>query len=242
MAEQQEAGTVGLSWADARMGIVRTHPIAFSGFLFGILYGASCVAIGVSPWVAALASLLILSGAVQFAALGLMNGDNVLIGTAISSFLIATRQILLGASIARHLADRPLGVRYLSMPLLTDGNWAAMMGEKGPYDRLSFFLAGGAWIVALWAAGTLLGGLIADRIPDDTIVALGFSGTVFLSLLLLVVQRNTRAPHLPWIVSLAVSILLARAGSTEAAFLIGASSGGLTAWITHVGRKAAEDE
>lgn len=242
MSEQHDARTVGFSWADARTGIVRTHPIAFSGFLFGVLYGASCVAIGVSPWAAALASLLILSGAVQFAALGLMNSDDALIGIAISSFLIATRQILLGTSIARHLADRPLAVRYLSMPLLTDGNWAAVMGEKGHYDRLSFFLAGGAWIVALWAAGTLLGGLIADQIPNATIVALSFSGTVFLSLLLLVVQRNTRAPHLPWIVAMGVSILLAKVGFNEAAFLIGAASGGLVAWATHVWKKATGDD
>ena len=191
---------------------------------------------------AALASLLILSGAVQFAALGLMNSDNVLIGIAIASFLIATRQILLGASIARHLADRPLAVRYLSMPLLTDGNWAAVMGEGGSYDRLSFFLAGGAWIVGLWAAGTLLGGLAAEQIPSGAVVALSFSGTVFLSLLLLVVQRNTRAPHLPWIIAMAVSILLAKVGFTEAAFLIGAASGGLVAWATHMRKKAAGDE
>lgn len=221
-------GSLGYS---ARLGARRATPLAVSSGLFGILYGAACASLGISPVLAALSCMLVFSGAVQFAALGLLAEPFSAMTVAVSSLLICNRLFLMGVSIADSLSGRPWGPRLLSMLVLTDGAWAATISEKAPVDRFVFFVAAGLWILLLWVLGTVLGALIVGQLERDMIAALRFSGVLFLALLLLLVVKNTAMGHEPWIVSALTSMAASWFLPLPAAFLIGVMVGASVAWF-----------
>jgi predicted branched-subunit amino acid permease len=227
--------------ASARLGFRKATPLAISSGLFGILYGAACASLGISPGWAALSCILVFSGAVQFAVLGML-GDPFSVSTiAVSSLLICNRLFLMGASIADHLRDRGWLARLLSMFVLTDGAWAATTAERSAVDRFSFFVSAGLWILALWVSGTVSGGLIAGRLEPDLIVALRFAGILFLTLLLLMVVKSTAMGHWPWIAAASTSLLGSRYLPMPLAFLTGVLSGLAVAWFGRAEHKTHVD-
>lgn len=221
----------------ARMGVQRATPLAISSGLFGILYGAACASLGISPTAAALSCVLVFSGAVQFAVLGMLGEPFSTLTIAVSSLLICNRLFLMGVSIADHLRERSWPARLLSMLVLTDGAWAATISEKAPVDRFVFFVCAGIWILVLWVLGTLLGALIAGQLEHEMIAALRFAGVLFLALLLLLVVKNTAMGHAPWIVSALTSMGGSQVLPLPAAFLIGVFFGSLVAWFGASGRQ-----
>ncbi|MFC7540991.1 AzlC family ABC transporter permease [Siccirubricoccus deserti] len=131
----------------ARLGLRRATSLAISSGLFGILYGAACASLGISPALAALSCVLVFSGAVQFAVLGMLADPFSAPVIAVSSLLICNRLFLMGVSMADHLRGRSWAARLLSMPVLTDGAWAATVAEKAPVDRFVSLCApaSGSW-------------------------------------------------------------------------------------------------
>jgi predicted branched-subunit amino acid permease len=225
----------------ARLGFRKATPLAISSGLFGILYGAACASLGISPLWAALSCILVFSGAVQFAVLGLL-GDPFSVSTiAVSSLLICNRLFLMGASIADHLRDRSWLARLLSMLVLTDGAWAATTAERSAVDGFCFFVSAGLWILALWVLGTVSGGLIATRLEPELIVALRFAGILFLTLLLLMVVKSTAMGHWPWIAAASTSLLGSRYLPMPIAFLTGVLFGVAVGWFSSSERKTHVD-
>lgn len=211
-------------------GARKANPLAVSSGLFGLVYGAACSTLGISAGLAMLSCLAIFSGAVQFAALGLIEPPMSLTAIAVSSLLISNRLVLMGASIAEPLGSRPLPWRLLVMPILTDGNWAATVAERRPLDRFAFFVGGGLWILCLWVAGTGAGALAAGLFSREVLVSLRFAGALFLVLLLLLVVRSTRPGHLPWLASALTAAAAAQWLPLAPAFLLGLAAGAALAW------------
>jgi predicted branched-subunit amino acid permease len=227
--------------ASARLGFGKATPLAISSGLFGILYGAACASLGISPGWAALSCILVFSGAVQFAVLGMLGEPFSVSTIAVSSLLICNRLFLMGASIADHLRDRSWLARLLSMFVLTDGAWAATTAERSAVDRFCFFVSAGVWILVLWVSGTVLGGLIAGRLDPDLIIALRFAGILFLALLLLMVVKSTAMGHWPWMIAASTSLLGSRYLPMPLAFLTGVLSGLAVAWFGRPERKTHVD-
>lgn len=215
-----------------RLGIRRGTPLAISSGLFGILYGAACTSLGISPALAALSCILVFSGAVQFATLSML-GDPISYGAIIvSSLLICNRLILMGVSIADHLKSRSIFTRVLSIFVLTDGAWAATIAEKRPVDRYFFFVSAGVWILILWVLGSLFGSIVAENLGADLVNSLRFSGILFLSLLLLLVVKNTSMGHMPWIASAMTALGASLILPSWFAFLVGVAVGASVAWVS----------
>ena len=215
----------------AGLGVRRATSLAISSGLFGILYGAACASLGISPSLAALSCVLVFSGAVQFAALGMLVDPFSGFAIAISSLLICNRLFLMGVSIADHLRERSWVARLLSMFVLTDGAWAATIAEKAPVDRFVYFVSAGLWILVLWVSGTVLGALVAGRLEPEVIAALRFAGVLFLALLLLLVVRTTSIGHVPWIASAMISMAASLVLPLPLGFLMGVAAGSLIAWF-----------
>ena len=212
-------------------GAVATQSIAASSLFFGLLYGAACAALGIATGLAALSSALVFSGAVQFAVLPMLDDPLPVAVIAVSSVLICTRLVLMGASIAPVLAVRPWPARLAALLVLTDGAWAATIAERRPLDRFAFFVGAGLWTWSLWLIGTTLGALLAGLADPALLARLPFTGMLFLILLLLMVTRAARLAVLPWLVAGAVSALAVQVVALEAAVLIAvAVGGGLAAW------------
>jgi 4-azaleucine resistance transporter AzlC len=224
-----------------RLGFRKATPLAISSGLFGILYGAACASLGVSPPLPALSCILVFSGAVQFAVLGMLGEPFSLSTIAVSSLLICNRLFLMGASIADHFRDRCWRARLVSMFVLTDGAWAATAAQRSAADRFFFFVGAGVWILALWVLGTVSGGLIASRLEPDLIVALRFSGVLFLALLLLMVVKSTAMGHWSWIAAASTSLVGSRYLPMPMAFLMGLLFGVAVAWLGHSEHKSHVD-
>ncbi len=214
----------------ARLGAESTNALAVSSGLFGILYGAACTSLGISAPLAALSSLLVFSGAVQFAALPLLGEPLALGAIAVSTLLICNRIILMGISIAPHLASRSLLHRVAALHFLTDGSWAATIAETRAVDRFPFFVGAGSWILLLWVIGTIAGTLIAGALDPAMLSALRFSGVLFLGLLLLLVVDKTGMPHSPWILSAAAAGIASLALPLSLAFAVGVVAGATLAF------------
>ena len=215
-----------------KLGFLRGTPMAVSSGLFGILYGAACASLGISPALAVLSCVLVFSGAVQFATLSMLGEPLSLGAIAVSSMLICNRLILMGISIADHLRTQSVGARILSMFVLTDGAWAATIAEKQPVDRFSFFVSAGLWILLLWVLGTLAGAVVAESLSAELITSLRFAGVLFLSLLLLLVVGNTSMGHFPWIASALSALGTSLFLPSWFAFMVGVSVGATVAWFT----------
>lgn len=216
--------------AAARAGAESANALAISSGLFGILYGAACTSLGISGPLAILSSLLVFSGAVQFAALPLLEEPLALGAIAVSTLLICNRIILMGVSIAPHLATRPLLHRILALHVLTDGSWVATLAVERPIDKFPFFVGAGAWILLLWIIGTFAGTLTASALDPEMLGALRFSGVLFLGLLLLLVVEKTGTNHAPWMLSAATAWIVSLALPLSLAFITGVGVGAALAF------------
>lgn len=216
----------------ALLGLRRATPFAVSSGLFGILYGAACASLGISPGLAALSCVLVFSGVVQFPILGMLGEPFSIVTIAVTSLLICNRLFLMGLSIASSFVERPWTSSFLSLFVLTDGAWAATISEKEPVDRFVYFVFAGAWILVLWVLGTVAGSLVAGQFEPHLIASLKFSGVLFLTLLLLLVVRNASMGHKPWITSALISTTVSQVLPLPLSLLIGVSMGTLVAWFS----------
>jgi branched chain amino acid efflux pump len=164
-------------------GALATLPFWPGTALFGLVYAVTARAAGLSgPEIIGM-SLLVHAGAAQFAAVNLIAGGagalSVIVGTAITN----ARSLLIGASVAPHVAARPLWWRLLYAFHLTDESFAVvtarfLRGETTPGYALGANLA----MVLPWLGSAIVGVIVGATIPSpsrwgiDLVIPLTFLG------------------------------------------------------------------
>ncbi|HYU50305.1 MAG TPA: AzlC family ABC transporter permease [Candidatus Limnocylindria bacterium] len=137
---------------------------------FGIVYGLAAREAGVSPIEALAMSVLVLSGAAQFAAVGLIAQGAPWPSIIVLTALLNARHLLYSAALAPWLADRPRLQRAAMAHVLTDETFGLAIAH---FRRLGRADARGYWIAAAfvclpWPLATLVGVLGGQVIPDPT--------------------------------------------------------------------------
>jgi 4-azaleucine resistance transporter AzlC len=138
---------------------------------FGLLYGLSCRAAGMSPIEAAAMSVFVFAGASQFAAVGYIVGGLPWLGVTVLTAFINARHFLYAAALAPYLTDRPRPLRALMAHVLTDEAFALSLAHFRRVGHADLF---GYWWSAImvtfipWNVATLAGVLIGGGIPDPT--------------------------------------------------------------------------
>jgi predicted branched-subunit amino acid permease len=168
----------------------------------GMSFGALSVAAGLSIAQTAALSVLMFTGASQFALVGVIGtGGNPLAGAA-TAVLLGLRNGLYGLGLAPVLRVR--GARRLGAAhLMIDESAAMAVGHEDPrLARLAYWATGLAVFVC-WNAATLVGGLGAEALSDPTTLGLDAAApAAFLALL---------APRLharePWVVALLAALV-----------------------------------
>src|SRR4051794_10654540 len=143
----------------------------------GLSYGALAVAAGLSvPQTCAL-SLLMFTGASQFAFVGLIGGSAAAaVGTA---FLLGARNGLYGLRLAPYLRPRPLAAQFV-----IDESAAMAVGRSTAADTRLGFWATGLAVFAFWNAATLVGALAGTALSDPRALGLDAAApAAFLALL-----------------------------------------------------------
>ncbi|CUR53903.1 Branched-chain amino acid permease (Azaleucine resistance) [metagenome] len=150
---------------------------------YGISFGAIAVTSGLSVWQACASSLLIFTGASQYALVGVLGAGGAPLSGALTGLLLGTRNALYGLRLAPLLGWH--GVRrLLGAHLVLDESTAMSINRESPEAARVGFVATGVGVFVLWNLATLLGALAGDQLGDPRTFGLDAAvGGAFLALL-----------------------------------------------------------
>jgi predicted branched-subunit amino acid permease len=140
--------------------------------LYGVAFGAAADAAGLDPWQALALSLLMFTGASQFALVGVLGAGGGAVAAVGSALLLGTRNTVYGVRLLPLLSPRGLLRRLGTAHWVIDETTAlAVAAPDRALARLAF-LAGGASIFAVWNATTVVGALGAAALGATAQAAL----------------------------------------------------------------------
>ena len=133
---------------------------------YGLSFGAISIASGLTPVQTSVLSLLMFTGASQFALVGVLGAGGGAIAAILTAWLLGARNGLYALHVAPMLSLR--GVRRLTAAQVTIDESTAMAVAAEPHlpsSRHAFWATGIA-VYVLWNIGTLLGALGASALGD----------------------------------------------------------------------------
>jgi predicted branched-subunit amino acid permease len=186
------------AWSEARRSVLRDAAgIAVATGAYALSFGALATAAGLSVAQTCVLSLVMFTGASQFALVGVLGGGGgaaAAVGTAV---LLGTRNALYGLRLAPLLRVRGLR-RPLAAQFVIDETAAMATRTTDPREGRYGYWATALLLYALWNLGTLVGALSARLLSDPAV--LGLDAAVPAAFLALLAPR-LRARE-PWAVAL----------------------------------------
>ena len=163
--------------------IVDSLGVGLATGAYGVSFGAISTASGLDVLQTCVLSLLVFTGASQFAFIGIIaSGGNPVTG-ALTAVLLGSRNLFYGLSLAQKLNLKP-AQRIASAHLVIDESTAmAVTRDTTRQSRLGFYWTGIS-IFILWNIMTFLGALAGEKIGDPQTYGLDAAvGAAFLGLL-----------------------------------------------------------
>ncbi len=149
--------------------------------MFGIAFGVLAVQAGLAAWLTVVASVVIVSGAAQFALVGLLAAGPgpVLVATT----GLALRHLPMSAKLASLVGDRSLRTRVGLAWVLTDETFGLTLraSQTGVPDLAAYKAAADLMLYSAWVSGTAVGAFVGKAIDPaalgiDVLFALLFLG------------------------------------------------------------------
>ena len=132
---------------------------------YGVSFGAIGTTSGFTVWQTCVLSLLVFTGASQYAMVGIVaSGGSVWSGSA-TALLLGTRNTLYGLRLASLLRLRGWR-RVVGAQIVIDESTAMALKPSDPEDARLGFYATGIGIYALWNTATFVGAIAGDAIGD----------------------------------------------------------------------------
>lgn len=173
-----------MSTRDSTRTIVRDGiAVGVATGAYGVSFGAIGVASGLDVWQTCALSLLVFTGASQFALVGVIGAGGSAAFGALSGLLLGTRNTLYGLRVAPMLGYR--GVKRLAAAhLVIDESTAMTVTRSDREDARAGFLSTGLSVFVLWNLATLVGALAGNALGDPRAYGLDAAvGGAFLGLL-----------------------------------------------------------
>jgi predicted branched-subunit amino acid permease len=150
---------------------------------YGISFGAISVTSGLDVWQTCALSLLVFTGASQFALIGVIGAGGAPLSGAVTALLLGTRNTLYGLRLAPLLAWGGWR-RFAAAQLVIDESTAmAINRESRPAARVGF-LSTGISVFLLWNLATMVGAVGGRALGDPRTFGLDAAvGAAFLALL-----------------------------------------------------------
>ena len=150
---------------------------------YGLSFGAVGVSSGLDVAQTCALSLLVFTGASQFAFAGVLAAGGAPLAGALTALLLGSRNTLYGLRLAPLLGYRG-GARLGAAHLVIDESTAMSVTRGSRADARIGFLTTGASIFVLWNLATLLGALAGTTLGDPRSYGLDAAvGAAFLALL-----------------------------------------------------------
>lgn len=142
--------------------------VAFTVGLYGAAFGAAGVTAGFSILQTCLLSILLFSGASQFAVVGIMGAGGAAISAIATATLLGFRNALYGLQMAPILKVSGLK-RVLAAQITIDESTAVATLQENDDDRKRGFYITGVGVYIFWNLFTYLGALGASAIGDPSV-------------------------------------------------------------------------
>lgn len=148
--------------AARRDGLALGLAVGVVGVVFGVLARSA----GLSVAKACAMSLLVFTGASQFAAVGIVGTDGSGIAALGSALLLAARNTLYGPVVAQWFVDDPARRRAAVAQIIIDESTGLGAAQPTRAAARVGFLASGVGTYVAWNAGTLAGAVAGDLVGD----------------------------------------------------------------------------
>ncbi|WP_329141172.1 AzlC family ABC transporter permease [Streptomyces sp. NBC_01476] len=176
--------------------------VGLSGFAFGVTSAGA----GLSVAQSCALSLLVFTGASQFALVSALGSGGNPLAAAAGAFFLGTRNAFYGLRLSQ-LLRLPAAVRPLAAQWVIDETSAVTLAQRGRAAARLGFTVTGASLYVLWNLTTLVGALGASALGDPDAWGLDAAGpAVFLALLAPMLKGRTERAVA------AVAVLLALGG------------------------------
>lgn len=171
-------------WPERRRAIVRDSlAVGLATGAYGTGFGAIAVASGLSVWQTCVLSLVMFTGASQFALVGVFAAGGTGFSAAAAGLLLGTRNTLYGLRMAPLLGWTGWR-RVVGAHVLIDESTAMGVTRETRVEARAGFLWTGVSILVLWNLFTLLGAVAGDAMGDPRRYGLDAAvGAAFLALL-----------------------------------------------------------
>jgi 4-azaleucine resistance transporter AzlC len=173
--------------------------------VYGISFGVLAVASGLSPAQACVMSMLVFTGASQFAFVGVLAGGGGAVAAMGPPVMLAVRNAAYGLSLTSILPAR-LRDRALAAHLVIDETTAMARAQSAPDAARRAFFATGVSVWVFWNAGTLAGALLGGGIGDPQTLGLD---AMFPAAFLALLAPQLRRPGAPVAAVAGVAVALA---------------------------------
>lgn len=195
----------------SRQVISTSLSVGLATGLYGVSFGAIGSAAGLSVPAVLLLSILMFSGASQFAFVGIIAAGGAPITAISSAWLMGVRNSFYALRLSPIIGPRGLW-RLLAAQLTIDESNAVSAAQEGLRNqKFGFWLTGGA-VFAFWNAATLLGALAGNLVGSVETWGLdGAAAAAFLGLLWPRLKKNLPLAGVGALVAL-IAIPLAPAG------------------------------
>ncbi|WP_260430985.1 AzlC family ABC transporter permease [Nocardioides sp. LS1] len=188
---------------------------------YGVSFGAVAVASGLSVAQTCTLSLLMFTGASQFALVGVLAAGGAPLSGALAALLLGTRNTLYGLRLARLLSYAGWR-RAAASHVLIDESTAMAVNRTSTAAARTGFLTTGVTIFVLWNAATAVGAVAGTAIGDPRDYGLDAAvGAAFLALLW---PRLHSALH-RWVAVAAAAVALGAVPFTAAGVPVLAAAG-----------------
>lgn len=197
-----------------RAALAATVPVLMGYSTMGAAFGILLVSVGFSPWWALLMSLTLLSGSLQFAAVGMLAQKMGLWETAMLSLFINIRYCLYGLSLIAPF--RECGwKRFYMIFCLTDETYALEVADDRPpgVERNAYMFRMGLLDHLYWIFGCVAGALAGRFLWFDT-TGIDFAMTA-LFLVILTDQIRVRSNRIPALIGFAATFAAMRVFGPE---------------------------
>ena len=142
--------------------------VAFTVGLYGAAFGAAGVTAGFSILQTCLLSILLFSGASQFAVVGIIGAGGAAISAIATATLLGFRNTLYGLQMAPILKVKGIK-RVLAAQITIDESTAVATLQDNDEDRKRGFYLTGIGVYVFWNLFTFLGALGASAIGDPSV-------------------------------------------------------------------------
>ncbi len=168
-----------------RAGLIDGIPIALGYLSVSFTFGITAVGMGISPLAAIIISMTNLTSAGQLAGAGIIAAGGGFAEMALAQLVINIRYTLMSLSLSQKL-DKKYNLlhRIISAFGITDEIFAVASGKEGEIEpRYMYGLITLPYI--FWAAGTAMGALFGEILPENIKSALGIAiYTMFVAIII----------------------------------------------------------